>query len=97
MMNYKLKTTFWMDFTIADIFGTNAIKETFDRAFNEWKSNYIYITELCMVLNWKIFEHYEKGNHEYGLLYDELWKKVDSYCCDNLKDEELKYFCKITD
>ena len=96
MMNYKLKTTFWMDFTIADIFGTSAIKETFDRAFNEWKDNYIYITELCMVLNWKIFEHYEKNNHEYGLLYDELWKKVDSYCYDNLKGEELEYFYETT-
>ena len=24
---------------------------TFNRAFNEWKSNVDYVTELCMVLN----------------------------------------------
>ena len=30
-------TTFWQDFSIADAFGVAAIKDTFKRAFAEWK------------------------------------------------------------
>lgn len=38
---YEMQTTFWQDFTIADAFGIDAIKDTFNRAFKEWKDNYI--------------------------------------------------------
>ena len=34
---YETITSFWSDFTIADRFGVNAIKDTYKRAFNEWK------------------------------------------------------------
>lgn len=34
---YTCKTTFWMDFSIADRFGAAAVKDTFNRAFAEWK------------------------------------------------------------
>jgi hypothetical protein len=90
-------TTFWEDFSIADRFGINAVKDTYKRAFNEWKNNYKYLTELVMILNWKIWEHYEKGNGELAKVYDELWEKAGAYACDNLKDEELSYFLRTTD
>ena len=32
---YKPITTFWMDFSIADNFGKSAVKDTFNRAFEE--------------------------------------------------------------
>ena len=41
---YEMTTTFMRDFDIADMFGENAIKDTFKRAFDEWKGNYIYIS-----------------------------------------------------
>ncbi len=94
-MNWK--TTFWMDFTIADRFGKTAVLDTYKRAFNEWKENYEYLTELVMVLNWKIWEHYEKEEHALAILYDKLWKEADMYAVNNLKDEELEYFYKTTD
>ena len=95
-LGYEEKTTFWDDFSIADKFGKDAIQETYDRAFTEWKSNYIYLTELVMVLNHKIWAWYEK-NDEYAELYNDLWQKADNYACKNLKDEELKYFYRTTD
>ena len=55
---YKVQTTFWEDFTIADFFGVKAIQDTFDRAFGEWKKDYKYLTELILVLNHKIWQHY---------------------------------------
>lgn len=57
---YKPRTTFWQDFSIADAFGGDAVTDTFHRAFNEWKDNCVYITELVMVLNHKIAQWYEK-------------------------------------
>lgn len=96
-MDYEFKTTFWNDFSIADRFGTNAIKDTYNRAFEEWKTNYIYLTELVLVLNWKLFAHYENGNIEVAKVYDELWRQADEYAVENLKDDELKYYLQETD
>ena len=36
-LGYEVFTTFWDDFTIADSFGISAIKDTYKRAFEEWK------------------------------------------------------------
>lgn len=93
---YKPITTFWDDFSIADRFGVNAVKDTYKRAFNEWKDDYKYLTELVMVLNHKIWQHYEK-DEALAQVYNELWEKTDEYACENLKGEEAKYFYKITD
>lgn len=32
---YKMKTTFWNDFTIADCFGIDAIEDTYKRSFRD--------------------------------------------------------------
>lgn len=94
---YEFKTTFWMDFSIADKFGVDAIKDTYKRAFNEWKNDVVYLTELTMVCNWKIFYWYEHKNEEYAELYDDLWRKTDAYAMKHLKDDELSYFIRVTD
>ena len=93
----RISTTFWQDFTIADAFGIKAIQDTFNRAFKEWKSNYKYLTELVGVLNHKIWQHYENSNTEVSQLYDKLWREADAYGCDNLKDDELKFFLYVLD
>ena len=51
LTGYQPITTFYMDFSIADKFGINAIKDTYQRAFTEWNHDYKYMTELAMVLN----------------------------------------------
>ena len=97
MCGYKPITTFYEDFSIADHYGASAIEDTFERAFNEWKTDYKFLTELVMALNWKIWEHYDCGNEQYSRLYDKLWRKADEYACKNLKGEELSYFYTTTD
>lgn len=94
---YTLQTTFWNDFTIADAFGLTAVRDTFNRSFRDWKFNKIYVTELCLVMNWKIWQHYHAGNDDLASLYNELWMEVDGWCMDNLKDDDLKYFLETTD
>ena len=96
MPDYEFKTTFWTDFSIADRYGIPAIKDTYSRAFEEWKDNYIYLTELVMVLNWKIWQWYE-NREEFAEVYNELWEMADSYAMENLHDEEMNYFIRTTD
>ena len=97
LFGYKQITTFWQDFSIADAFGLDAIQDTYNRAFKNWKGNYKYLTELVMVLNWKLWQWNEKDNTEYVLLYEKLWTTADQWACDNLKGEELSYFYRTTD
>lgn len=93
---YETITSFYLDFSVADRLGSAAIKDTFNNAFDKWKHDYKYLTELVMVLNWKIWEHYEK-NEFFAEIYSDLWAIADSYACDNLKGAELKYFLRTTD
>lgn len=94
---YKPLTTFYEDFSIADkCGGAPAVIDTYKRAMEGWKDNYQYLTELVMVLNWKIWEHYET-NSGLAEIYQELWEKADIYAQENLKDEELSYFYRTTD
>lgn len=92
-----IDNTFWMDFSIADKFGIEAVKDTYNRAFNEWKSDYEYLTALVIILNWKIWEHYEKGNEEFARLYDSYWREAEDYAYNNLEGKELEYFWRETD
>lgn len=93
---YELQTTFWNDFSIADRFGISAIQDTFNRAFEEWKGDYKYLTELILVLNHKIWQYYET-RPEVAKLYNSLWEQADLYAQDNLKDDELSYYYDVTD
>lgn len=96
LCGYKPQTTFYTDFSIADNFGVAAIEDTYKRAFENWKDDVVFITELVMVLNWKIWEHNET-NRKYAELYNDLWAKTDEWCQKNLKGDDLSYFYRTTD
>lgn len=96
LTGYVPKTTFWEDYSIADVFGLDAIKDTYERSFREWKTNVEYITEMVMVLNHKCWWWYNKDN-EKSKLYSELYYKLDEWCLDNLKGDELNYYIDTTD
>lgn len=91
---YQTITTYFDDFSIAERFGKSAIRDTFKRAM--LNTDYKMMTELCLVLNHKIWFNYGR-NDELAELYNELWMKCDNWCCHHLKGEELKYFYRITD
>lgn len=93
---YKSKTTFMEDFMIADKFGIDAIKDTYKRAFKEWKSNKEYLTELTVVMNLQCWRWYEK-NDQYCKLYSDLYYQTSDYARDKLKGDDLKYFYDVTD
>lgn len=45
-VGYNLLTTFWEDFSIADKYGIVGVKDTYRRAFNEWKDDYKFFREV---------------------------------------------------
>lgn len=94
---YETKTTFYKDFTIAEAFGDEAIKDTFKRAFNEWKDNTEYATELCLIMNLKCWEWYGKKNQERAQLYSDYYYQVRAYCLDNYKGKDFEYFWRVID
>lgn len=96
LTGYKPITTFYEDFSIADRFGADAVRDTYKRAMRAWKNDYKYLTELVMALNWKIWEHNESNPFLAGV-YSELWEKAAEYAQDNLKGEELAYYYRTTD
>ena len=92
----RVSTTFMMDFAIADRFGVKGVKDTYRTAFNGWKGNYKYLTELTMVLNHRCWMWNEKDNTLMEL-YRDLYYKTRDYALDNFKGEELKFFLEVTD
>lgn len=46
MIGYEPKTTFWTDFSIADMFGVEGVKDTYNRAKDEWQDNIEYMQNL---------------------------------------------------
>lgn len=104
---YQPQTTFWQDFSIADLFGMEAVADTFKQAFDGWKYNITYMAELALVLNHKGWEYYyaaEKHGNSKELnalaeLYFELYREVDNYCRgeNDFTEEERKYYWWVLD
>lgn len=107
-------TTSWMDFCAAEWCEPKehgAIKKTYHQLMKYCKGNYKYLTELVIVLNWKIWFFYDYSNYlkkngrdreaqwaeTFGRLYNTLWEEADGYACNNLKGEALHYFYEMTD
>lgn len=93
----EFSTTFWQDFSIADRFGVSAIKDTYKRAFGEWRTDYRYLTDLVIVLNHKIWQHWEGGDEAKVKLYNDLWMEAETWAYDHLKGDELAYFVRAID
>lgn len=94
---YKPRTTFYEDFSIADAFGVDAVKDTYKRGIKNAKfMGYKDLTEFVMVLNWKIWEHYNT-NDQLATVYNDLWQKAVDFAFKHLKGEELQYYIRTTD
>ena len=65
-------------------------------AFDQYKDNLKYLTELVLVLNIKIFIWY-KEDDDLGLTYDQLWKETDQYALETLKGDDLHYYLHTLD
>jgi hypothetical protein len=96
---YKPKTKIWKEFCVAEIFGETAINGVYGSCMAHIKKCFpvIYLTELSLVLSWKMWEHHDKGNIEIGKLYESLWREVDQYANDYLDGTDIQYYLRTTD
>lgn len=96
--NYKPITTFWEDFSIAERFDKKAIIDTAKRAYQQWKDDYKYLTELVMVLNHKCW-YWNNENDELMELYRNLYYEYDARAIKYLeKDREaISYYFRTLD
>lgn len=96
LMEREFQTTFFQDFTIADMYGENWVRDTYKRAFEGRKNNVKYFTELVVALNRKIWQHYET-NEKLARVYDELRRHADEYACEHFTGEDASYYYRQTD
>ena len=100
-MDYEYVTTFWEDFSIAEIYGIASIDETAKRIFNEWKSDIIYLTELIMILNHKCWYYYSIGDEALSQHYSDLYYKYNELALNYLEEygskEDINYYYKTLD
>lgn len=97
LTGYTPITTFYEDFSIADLFGVKAIRDTFKQGLkNAAFMGYKELTEFVMALNWKIHEHYGR-NDTFAELYSELWEKASDYANETLEGEEAHYYYRTID
>lgn len=104
-LGYEPKTTFWQDFSIADRFGTEAIKDTYRRAVSEWRDQVMYIAELSLVLNHKAFWYQSAAERRDGdkrlkalsNLYFRLWEDLDIYAKGHFIGDDAAYYYRVTD
>ena len=96
MTDYKPFTTFYNDISIAEYFGTKGLKDTYKNVIKHWGKDIKYITEFCLCLNHKIWQHH-KTNESLGRLYDELWRNCVAHIEKTFKGEDLSYYYRVTD
>ena len=97
MCGYTQRTTFWDDFTIAERWGVKAIEDTYKNAFNSWKTDVVFIVELVLVLNWKMFYMEERHMNERLEMYYKCWKELCNWCENHLEAGAYEYFISVTD
>lgn len=94
----EFNTTFMSDFTIAEQFGPAAVQDTYERVFQQWHDDYRYLTDLVIVLNRKLWSHWEEDpDSPFTALYNELWAAANDCALDNLKGPQLAYFIEQVD
>lgn len=94
--NYKRKTTFYSDLSIAEFFSKNDVLDTYKRVMREWIKDIEYITEFVLCLNYKSWEWHYKNNQDMVNLYVSLYEKASADVVENYKNNEkaLKYYYK---
>ena len=94
--DFKLESTFWEEFSIAEDYGSEGVREHYDLVFSQWKDNVKYLTELVLVLNLKLFTWF-RVDDELGKLYEDLYVDADSYALSTLDGDDLHYFLHTLD
>ena len=92
---YEPRTVWYEYFSIADHQGEPAVRNLYSDITSRWSDNVDLMTELAMILNWKVAEHDGK-NARLVELYKELWRKTDRAIVKRFDDDDLTYYLQET-
>lgn len=100
-----LKYTFANDLAIADWYGKDEVKETYERFKKEWLNDYKAFTEVVIAVNMLSWAHNAlknqgiSGRDEFISLYSDLYYKAreDFYAKYDGNQEACDYFFQMTD
>ena len=101
-----ITTTFRQDFNIAEAWGRDAVRDTFNRCVEEWKDDIRYMTNLVLVLNHKVWDWWDKEQDSkeepWATFYNELWRRAvdtvyDLYGKGEYSREEMDFYFLMTD
>lgn len=99
MGNYKRKTTFYADLSMAECYGKDEVKDTYRRVMKSWIDDVEYITEFILCLNHKAWEWYGRKNREMSELYSTLYEEGRDKFYEKYEGDEkaCDYFFKVMD
>ena len=92
----RTRSAFASDFGIADPFGRPAVKDTFKRAFDEWKNSPEMMAEMCVTLNLAVNRYYGLDDEWYEM-YLSLFEKAYNWCLDHYKGDDFDKWFEIVD
>ena len=79
---FKFETNVREVFTEAETDDNVDIEELYRQLFRKWRNDVKLVAELSMCMNWKLWEHYEKGNERLAEIYNSLWMRLHDYALD---------------
>lgn len=99
---YTRKYTFFSDLAIAECYGVNSIKDTYNCIMKEWIDDIKAITEFVLAVNYKTWRwNGVDGKENLVELYTELYYKamndIPDHYTENNKESELSYFYRTLD
>lgn len=85
------KTALWQKFTDVEKNGVDAIKDLYEKTFEERWWEIADITDLAMVIYCKLW-HWDGTDWVYNRMYEPTWEKMRDWAYDHLKGNDAQYY-----
>ena len=84
-------SVFFSDFSLAEIFGADAIQEAYDEAIETWGHNAAMSTVFEDAVKQKILQHTNAGNVIYTHIYERLFHDIKQRNEEAWRETEFSY------
>lgn len=96
--DYRSISDYWDRYSIAEKESLDAVKIVNKAIFEEAKDDYKLITEMALVLIYKIVDCNEKPSKKRLCgFYRDFYEEVNSYAVTHLKANKLDYYFAVTE
>lgn len=97
--DYKRKTTFTSDLSIAEIFGIKSVCDTIKNVLNSWSESVEYIMEFIICLNLKSWEMHARKKPTWARFYADAYLLVKDYVLTYYEsnEEAIRYYMDYVD